>query len=110
MPLPAADTEHAFYRLGAYVVPDALASGWDRDRILRAISAEGVAVQYGSCAEIYREDAFVSAGSRPASRLPGAAEVHETCARVLRAPDPDATPTSTTRPPPSRKVMEVASR
>jgi dTDP-4-amino-4,6-dideoxygalactose transaminase len=78
VPLPPAHCEHAFYRLYAYVVPAELAEGWDRDRVLFAIAAEGVPVQYGSCAEIYREEAFVCAGLGPAGRLPGAARAHET--------------------------------
>ena len=78
VPMPPSHAEHAFYRLYAYVNPDALAPGWDRDRVLAAIKAEGVPVQYGSCAEIYREEAFVAAGLGPAERLPGAARAHET--------------------------------
>lgn len=78
VPLPGGDAEHAFYRLYAYVQPGELAPGWDRDRVLGAVSAEGVPIQYGSCAEIYRERAFVNAGLGPAERLPGAARVHET--------------------------------
>ena len=78
VPLPPADSAHAFYRVYAYVQPDALADGWDRDLILFAIAAEGVPVQYGSCAELYRETAFQRAGLGPATRLPGAAQAHET--------------------------------
>jgi dTDP-4-amino-4,6-dideoxygalactose transaminase len=78
IPLPPAHCEHAFYRLYAYVVPTELTEGWDRDRVLFAIAAEGVPVQYGSCAELYREEAFVRAGLGPAERLPSAARAHET--------------------------------
>jgi dTDP-4-amino-4,6-dideoxygalactose transaminase len=78
VPLPPADSEHAFYRLYAYVVPEDLAEGWDRDRILSAVLAEGVPVQYGSCAELYREEAFVRSGLAPGHRFPGAARAHET--------------------------------
>jgi len=78
IPLPPAHSEHAFYRLYAYVAPAELTEGWDRDRVLFAIAAEGVPVQYGSCAELYREEAFVRAGLGPAERLPGAARAHET--------------------------------
>ena len=68
VPLPGAESEHAFYRLYAYVRPEALADGWDRDRITRAITAEGTPCGYGSCAEIYREDAFASAGLGPSPK------------------------------------------
>ncbi len=78
VPLPASHCEHAFYRLYAHVEPAELAEGWDRDKVLFAIAAEGAPVQYGSCAELYREEAFVRAGLGPAARLPGAARAHET--------------------------------
>jgi len=77
VPLPADDTQHAFYRLYAYVRPEALAPGWDRNRIARSVVAEGVPCQYGTCAEIYREQAFVDARLAPETRLPGAAHLHE---------------------------------
>jgi len=78
LPLPGPEASHAFYRLYGTIDPLALASGWDRDRITRAISAEGTPVQYGGCAEVYRETAFVSAGLGPSDRLPNAARLHET--------------------------------
>lgn len=77
VPLPPEYSEHAFYRLYAYADPSGLADGWDRDRVLFAIAAEGVPVQYGVCAELYREAAFTSAGLGLPNRLPGAAAVHE---------------------------------
>jgi dTDP-4-amino-4,6-dideoxygalactose transaminase len=109
IPLPLGDTTHAFYRLYGYVVPDALKSGWDRDTIAAAITAEGVPVRYGACAEIYREQAFITAGLSPATRLPVAAEVHETSMCYLVHPtvgddEIDAAIRAT------RKVLEVASK
>ena len=78
VPLPPDDREHAFYRLYARIEPTALLPGWDRDTVLRAIAAEGVPCQYGTCAEIYRERAFEALRPTDAERLPGAAEAHET--------------------------------
>jgi dTDP-4-amino-4,6-dideoxygalactose transaminase len=78
VPLPAANISHAFYRLYAYVVPELLKPGWTRDRVLEAILAEGVACQYGTCAEIYREKAFTDAGFAPPAPLTCAHEIHET--------------------------------
>lgn len=87
VPTPGPDIRHAYYRLYAYVRPEALRSGWDRDRIMAAVSAEGVPCQSGSCSEIYREKAFPDAW-RPAAPLPvtkavGEAslcfKVHHTC-------------------------------
>jgi dTDP-4-amino-4,6-dideoxygalactose transaminase len=109
VPLPLGDMTHAFYRLYSYVVPEALESGWNRDTISAAITAEGVPVHYGACAEIYREQAFITAGLSPATRLPVAAEVHETSMCYLVHPtigddEIDAAIRAT------RKVLEVASR
>ena len=101
--------EHAFYRLYTCVQPHVLAPGWDRDRILRALSAEGVAAQYGSCAELYREQAFVAAGLAPAVRLPGAEHAHETSLAFFVHPtlaDADIDDVIAA----VRKVMEVAAR
>ena len=78
VPLPTTNCRHAFYRLYAQTVPEELAPGWDRDRITAAIAAEGIPVQYGSCAELYREEAFHNARLGPSHRLPGAAQSHET--------------------------------
>jgi len=109
VPLPPSDTEHAFYRLYMYVEPGGLAEGWNRDRILKAIAAEGVPVQYGTCAEIYREAAFAAAGLGPAERLPVASEVHETSIAFFVHPtlqDTDIDDTAAA----VRKVMDVAAR
>lgn len=86
VPLPAEGIEHGFYRLYTYIVPERLSSGWDRDRIAHAIVAEGVTAQYGGCAEIYREEAFVAAGLGPERRLATASEIHETSLAFLVHP------------------------
>ena len=107
VPLPAAHAEHAFYRLYAAVEPSELAPGWNRDRILIAIAAEGVPVQYGSCAELYREVAFENAGLGLPHRLPGAAYAHETSLAFFVHPtlaDADIDDVIAA----VRKVMEVA--
>lgn len=105
--VPEPHIAHGFYRLYGSIDSSALAPGWDRDRITRAISAEGTPVQYGGCAEIYREAAFTRAGLGPASPLPGAARAHETSIAFFVHPtlthgDIDDTVTAT------RKVMEAA--
>jgi dTDP-4-amino-4,6-dideoxygalactose transaminase len=105
--LPGDGTEHAFYRLYATIVPEELASGWNRDRILQAVLAEGVRVQYGSCAEIYREGAFVKHGLGPEQRLPKAARLDETSLAFFVHPtlcDQDIDDTVTA----VRKVLGVA--
>jgi len=62
VPLPEGDIEHAFYRFCLFVRPQALAPGWDRDRIMAAIVDQGVPCFSGSCSEIYREKAFLPFG------------------------------------------------
>ena len=53
VPLPAAHLEHAWYKLYAYVRPESLKAGWDRDRIMAAIKEAGVPCFSGSCSEVY---------------------------------------------------------
>ncbi len=77
---------HAYYKYYAFVRPGRLAAGWDRDRLLAAIMARGVACFTGSCSEIYREKAFVLADMAPATRLPVARELGETALMFLVDP------------------------
>ena len=109
VPLPGEGLQHGFYRLYAFADPSALGSGWNRDRVIAAIAAEGVPVRYGTCAEIYREKAFLDSGLGPRQRLPVAAHVHATSLAFFVHPtlsDPDIDDTVTA----VRKVMEVASQ
>jgi dTDP-4-amino-4,6-dideoxygalactose transaminase len=73
VPMPEEDIEHAYYRLYAFVKPDRLAEGWDRDRIMNEINARGIPCFSGSCPEIYNERAFAETGLRPGAPLPNAA-------------------------------------
>lgn len=86
VPLPGAGVDHAFYRLYAYVLPNALSPGWDRDRIIRSVIAEGIPCGYGTCCEIYREQAFVSAGLGPTHPLRHARAAHDSCIAFLVHP------------------------
>jgi len=71
------DIYHAYYKYYAFVRPERLRPGWDRNRIMVAISDIGVPCFSGSCSEIYRENAF-PAEWRPERPLPVAAELGET--------------------------------
>jgi dTDP-4-amino-4,6-dideoxygalactose transaminase len=77
---------HAYYKYYAFVRPDRLAEGWDRDRLLAAITARGVACFSGSCSEIYREKAFDGTGMAPPERLPVAQALGETALMFLVDP------------------------
>ena len=65
-------SEHAYYRLYFLLDPTSLAPGWDRDRVIDAIVAEGAPVQFGACALIGRELAFATLGVAQDADLPGA--------------------------------------
>lgn len=86
VPLPPAGVEHAWYKFYAFVRPEALAAGWDRDRIMAEINAAGVPCYSGSCSEVYLEKAFDDTGWRPAERLPVAKELGETSLLFLVHP------------------------
>jgi len=75
VPVPPSDIRHAYYRLYAFVEPEHLADGWNRDRIMNEINAAGVPCFSGSCPEIYNEKAFEKDGLRPAERMPNAHEL-----------------------------------
>ena len=61
---PSSSEFHAYYKYYAFVIPERLRPGWDRQRILSALSAEGLPGLSGSCPEIYREKAFAD-GNHP---------------------------------------------
>lgn len=78
---PPPEAGLAYYKYYAFVRPDRLAAGWNRDRILAEIVACGVPCFSGSCPEIYRERAFE--GAQPRTELPIARELGETSLMFL---------------------------
>lgn len=89
VPLPRKGHKHAFYRLYAYVRPQALARGWSRDRIVAELLDLDVPVMHGTCSEVYLEKAFDETSWRPAQRLPVARELGETSLMFLVYPTLD---------------------
>ncbi len=75
-PMPDDHSYHSYYKYYAFVRPERLRTGWDRDRIVGAINAEGIPSVAAGWPEIYLEKAFE--GMRPAERLPVAKELGET--------------------------------
>lgn len=65
--------DNAYYRFYVILDVDALKQGWDQDRVIEAINAEGVPCFHGSCSEIYREQAFslMDQKTRPNAHLLG---------------------------------------
>jgi len=73
--VPPAEISHAYYKYYVFVRQEDLAAGWNRDRVMNALIAEGIPCFSGSCSEIYLEKAFD--GLRPAQYLPIARELGE---------------------------------
>lgn len=84
--LPGEDIHHAYYKYYVFVRPEELAEGWNRDRIMNAVTAQGVPCFSGSCSEIYLEKAFTDAEYGPKERLPVARELGETSLMFLVHP------------------------
>ena len=76
--VPASGFGHAYYKYCAFVEPEQLRAGWDLQRVVEAINAEGIACVAGRAAEIYLEKAFGDRGLAPASRLANARRLAET--------------------------------
>lgn len=77
---------HSYYKYYAFIRPDRLAPGWNRDRVVKAIQAEGIPCQTGTCPEIYLEKAFQSAEQPPIPRFPVALKLGETSMMFLVHP------------------------
>lgn len=86
VPLVPEYLEHAYYKFYSFVDPLKLKEGWNRDRIMAAINAEGVPCFSGSCSEIYLEGAFVDSDFVPAERLSVARELGENSLMFLVHP------------------------
>lgn len=84
VPLPGAQSRHAFYKLYAYIDRNMLADGWDRQGILAAAGEAGVPIFSGTGGEIYRERAFRVYGEY--TTLPVAHELSESSLMFLVHP------------------------
>jgi dTDP-4-amino-4,6-dideoxygalactose transaminase len=82
---PPERSGHSYYKYYAFVRPGKLRDGWNRDRIISAIDAEGIPCFAGSCSEIYLERAFPE-NMRPSKRLDVARELGETSLMFLVHP------------------------
>ena len=83
--IPPGDFGHSYYKYYVYVRPELLRDGWNRDRIMSAVNAEGIPCSTGCCSEIYLEKAFPPS-MRPAKRFPNAALLSETSLMFLVHP------------------------
>ena len=108
IPRPPAHIDHSWYKAYAFVRPEALKAGWDRDRLMNAIAAEGVPTYSGSCSELYRERAVPTAW-QPETELTVARQLGATSLMwmvhpTMRDQDIDATAEAI------EKVLHVATR
>ena len=87
VPVAPSNMNHAYYRQYGYIKQNGLKEGWNRDRIVEAITALGYPAFQGSCSEIYLEKAFDDTGLRPERRLPIARELGETSIMFLTHPN-----------------------
>lgn len=73
--VPGADYYHACYKF--YLTLDAarFRGGWNRDRVVSEVNADGFPCLAGICPELYREQAFVRAGLAPENPFPVARDL-----------------------------------
>jgi dTDP-4-amino-4,6-dideoxygalactose transaminase len=69
--IPPAHIEHTYYKFYIFIEPEKLNKGWDRDKIIDAVSAEGVPCQFGSTWGISQERGWKNA------KLVGTQEVRD---------------------------------
>jgi len=84
IPTSPESIHHAYYKYYAFIRPEMLRDGWNRNAIMQAIEANGVPCFVGSCSEMYLEKAFVSRRKHP--RLPAAKLLGETSLMFLVHP------------------------
>ena len=75
VPSTGGDFYHSCYKLYLTLDANGFRDGWNRDRIVAEITAQGMPCLAGICPEMYRELAFERAGLAPASSLPVAKDV-----------------------------------
>jgi dTDP-4-amino-4,6-dideoxygalactose transaminase len=83
---PSDYVSHAYYKYYVFVKPEMLQKGWDKERVIIAINAEGIPCFTGSCSEMYLEKAFAANSLRPEKRLSVAEELGENAMMFLVHP------------------------
>lgn len=88
VPRLAANQQHAYYRFNFQVEPKGLKSGWDRNKVIHALVAEGIPCVSGACPEIYLERAYAKSMAWM-QHLPNAQYVGATSLALLVHPTLD---------------------
>jgi len=83
--VPPREIGHSYDKYYVFLRPWRLRKGWDRERIMAAINAEGIPCFTGSCSEIYLEKAFTEE-LRPRERMRVARDLGETSLMFLVHP------------------------
>jgi dTDP-4-amino-4,6-dideoxygalactose transaminase len=78
--------EHAFYKCYVMLDIDKLPESWSRDKIITAISEQGIPCFSGSCSEVYKEKAFDSTGYQPKKPLKNAQQLGKSSLMFLVHP------------------------
>jgi dTDP-4-amino-4,6-dideoxygalactose transaminase len=83
--VPPQEIAHSYYKYYVFVRPENLREGWNRDRIMAAINAEGIPCFSGCCSEVYLEKA-IPQDMCPSQRLNVARDLGETSLMFLVHP------------------------
>ena len=86
VPAPGKDFFHSFYKFYLTLDADGFCDGWNRDRIVAEINAQGMPCLAGVCPEIYREQAFARTGLGPVDSLPAANDLGQRSILLLVHP------------------------
>ena len=86
IPFPSDGIESAWYKFYAFLKPEALSDGWNRDRLISEIKSLGYPAFSGSCSDIYLENCFKNAQLMPPKRLSVAKHLGETSLMFLIHP------------------------
>jgi hypothetical protein len=83
--IPPEDIYHSYYKYYVFLRTERLREGWNRQRIIDAVNAEGIPCSVGICSEIYREKSFPEEW-RPHQRFERAKNLGETALMFLVHP------------------------
>jgi len=86
VPTPGKDFFHSCYKFYLTLAADGFHDGWNRDRIVLEVNAQGMPCLAGVCPEIYREKAFTRNGLGPVTSLPVADDLGQRSVLLLVHP------------------------
>ena len=89
IPLPEDGIRHAWYKFYAYLKPECLSDGWNRDRIISELNNKGIPAFSGSCSEVYLEKCFANDHKNNFNRLPTAKSLGDNSLMFLVHPTID---------------------